>query len=104
MTPAGAPCQHAGVADIDPPPEDPVLARRARISRLVDTGQRIGYSLWLVAIVVFVAGAVTRFRPIMVTIVIGCLAAGSALLAPAIVIGYGVKAADRADRGEPDGH
>jgi hypothetical protein len=104
MTAAGAPCQHAGVADPAPPPEDPVLARRARISRLVDTGQRIGYSLWLVAIVVFVAGAVTRFRPIMVTIVIGCLAAGSALLAPAIVIGYGVKAADRADRGEPDGH
>jgi hypothetical protein len=104
MTPAGAPCQHAGVADPVQPPEDPVLARRARISRLVDTGQRIGYSLWLVAIVVFVAGAVTRFRPIMVTIVIGGLAAGSALLAPAIVIGYGVKAADRADRGEPDGH
>ena len=48
--------------------------------------------------------AVTGFRPAMVTIVIGCLAAGSALLAPAIVIGYGVKAADRADRGEPDGH
>ena len=104
MTPAGAPCQHAGVADPAHPPEDPVLARRARISRLVDTGQRIGYSLWLVAIVVFVIGAVTRFRPAMVTIVIGCLAAGSALLAPAIVIGYGVKAADRADRGEPDGH
>jgi hypothetical protein len=86
------------------PPEDPVLARRARISRMVDAGQRIGYSLWLVAIVVFVVGAVTRFRPVMVTVVIGCLAAGSALLAPAIVIGYGVKAADRADRGEPDGH
>ena len=83
---------------------DPVLARRARISRLVDAAQRIGYSLWLVAIVVFVVGAVAGFERYMVTIVIGCLAVGSALLAPAIVIGYGVKAADRADRGEPDGH
>ncbi|HWI04594.1 MAG TPA: hypothetical protein VNT52_12355 [Acidimicrobiales bacterium] len=93
--------------EVPPRPEshdDPVLARRARISRMVDTAQRVGYSLWLVAIVVFGFGAATRFRPAMVTIVIGCLAAGSALLAPAIVIGYGVKAADRADRGEPDGH
>lgn len=71
---------------------------------MADTAQRVGYGLWLVAIVVFVVGAVTEFRPAMVTIVIGGLAAGSVLLAPAIVIGYGVKAADRADRGEPDGH
>jgi len=86
------------------PDDDPVLARRARIGRMVAVGQRVGYSLWLVAIVVFVIGAVTGFRPAMVTIVIGCLAAGSAVLAPSIVISYGVRAADRADRGEPDGH
>ena len=104
MAAAEAACQHAGVPQPPEPADDPVLVRRARISRLVDAGQRIGYSLWLVAIVVFAIGAATKFRPAMVTIVIGCLAAGSALLAPAIVIGYGVKAADRADRGEPDGH
>ena len=81
------------------PTDDPVRARRARIARLVALGQRIGYSLWLVAIVVFAVGAATRFRPAMVTVVIGCLAAGSALLAPSIVISYGVRAADREDRG-----
>lgn len=81
-----------------------MLVRRAKISRMVDLGQRVGYSLWLVAIVTFAVGAVTSFRPAMVTIVIGCLAAGSALLAPSIVISYGVRAADKADRGEPDGH
>ena len=81
-----------------------MLVRRARIGRLVATGQRIGYSLWLVSIVVFVVGAIVGFRPAMVTVVIGCLAAGSALLAPSIVISYGVKAADREDRGEPSGH
>ena len=86
------------------PDDDPVLVRRAKIGRLVATGQRIGYSLWLVAIVVFVVGAVVGFRPAMVTVVIGCLAAGSALLAPSIVISYGVRAADREDRGEPSGH
>ena len=78
--------------------DDPIRVRRARIGRLVALGQRIGYSLWLVAIVVFVIGAATRFRPAMVTIVIGCLAAGSALLAPSIVISYGVRAADRDER------
>lgn len=80
------------------PADDPVLARRRRIARLVALGQRIGYSLWLVAIVVFAAGAATEFRPAMVTIVIGCLGVGSALLAPSIVISYGVRAADREDR------
>ncbi|HEX2047815.1 MAG TPA: hypothetical protein VHF27_08625 [Acidimicrobiales bacterium] len=78
--------------------DDPVRARRARIARLVALGQRIGYSLWLVAIVVFFVGAATTFRPAVVTVVIGCLAVGSALLAPSIVISYGVRAADREDR------
>jgi hypothetical protein len=92
------------VATRPDPADDPVVARRRRIERYAGLAQRIGYSLWLVAIVVFVIGAASRFRPAMVTIVIGCLAAGSALLAPSIVIGYGVRAADRADRGEPSGH
>jgi hypothetical protein len=93
-----------GVATPADPDADPVLARRRRIERFVNLAQRVGYSLWLVAIVAFVFGAATRFRPWIVTVVIGCLAVGSALLAPAIVISYGVRAADRADRGEPDGH
>jgi hypothetical protein len=75
-----------------------VLVRRARIGRTVAAGKRVGYSLWLVAIVVFVLGAATSFRPVMVSVVIGCLAVGSALLAPSIVISYGVRAADREDR------
>jgi hypothetical protein len=92
------------VASRPVPEDDPVLVRRAQIGKLVATGQRIGYSLWLAAVVVFVVGALIGFHPAMVTVVIGCLAAGSALLAPSIVISYGVRAADREDRGEPSGH
>jgi len=77
------------------PERDPVLVRRARIGRAVAMGKRLGYGLWLVAILVFVGGAATTFRPAMVTVVISCLAVGSALLAPSIVISYGVRAADR---------
>jgi hypothetical protein len=80
------------------PDVDPIRVRRARIARAVSLAQRVGYTLWLVAIVVFVIGAATTFRPAMVTIVIGCLAVGSALLAPSIVISYGVRAAEREDR------
>ena len=80
------------------PDTDPVLAQRARNGRLVALGQKIGYSLWLLAIVVFMVGAITTFRPAMVTVVMACLAAGSALLAPSIVISYGVRAADRDER------
>lgn len=68
------------------------------MGRLARTGKRIGYSLWLVAIVTFTLGMVTTFKPVMTTIVIGCLAVGSALLAPSIVVAYGVRAADREDR------
>ena len=74
------------------------------MGRLASTGKRVGYSLWLVAIVAFVVGMATSFGPVVTTVVIGGLAAGSALLAPSIVIAYGVRAADREDRGEPDGH
>jgi hypothetical protein len=92
----------ASISGVPPPPadpgSDPVLVRRARIGRAAAMAKRVGYSLWLVAIVVFVVGAATRFRPAMVTLVIGCLTVGSALLAPSIVISYGIRAADREDR------
>jgi hypothetical protein len=78
---------------------DPVRARRARMARLAATAKRIGYSLFLVAVVAFVAGVLRRdFGPPVVTVVAVALGIGSLLLAPAIVVGYGVRAADREDR------
>lgn len=79
--------------------DDPVLRRRARIARLAETGQRTGYALYGVAVVAFVVGAVAGFSGITVAVVVAALALGSALLAPAIVAGYAVKAAEREDRG-----
>jgi len=80
------------------PPSDPTLARRARIARLTGLGRRVGYLLFGLAIVAFVVGAVRGFDSPTVTIVVACLAVGSAVLAPSIVFGYGVKAAEREDR------
>ena len=80
------------------PPPDPVLERRQRLARLARTGRRAGYSLYGVSLAAFVAGLVTGFTTAPATIAAVALVAGSVLLAPSIIIGYGVKAADRADR------
>lgn len=77
---------------------DPVRARRARIAKLVDVGQRAGYSLFGVAVLLFVAGYVAGYSDLLTGIIATCLVAGSLVLAPAIVFGYAVKAAEREDR------
>ena len=78
--------------------EDMVRARRERMRQLAAAGQRAGYLLYGVAVIAFVAAAVAGFSAPLVTVIVVALLAGSLFLAPAIVIGYGVKAADRADR------
>ena len=80
------------------PSSDPVILRRRRLARWADRGQRAGYALFGVAIVLFVVGFVVGFSSGMVTAVVVALVAGSLVLAPAIVIGYAVRAADRDDR------
>ena len=80
------------------PGGDPILARRAQIARWVDLGQKVGYGLFGLAMVAFVVGFVVGFEGWAVTLIVGCLVVGSIVLAPAIVFGYAVRAAERADR------
>ncbi len=77
---------------------DPVLERRARIARLVAVGKRVGYGLYAIAIIGFGIGLVAGFGGMVGTTIIACLVVGSIVLAPAIVFGYAVKAAEREDR------
>ncbi len=84
----------------NPLTDDPVLARRAQIARWVRVGKRIGYSLWLIAIILYAIGLIDRYRPGLVTAIVTCLLVGSVFLLPAIILGYAVRAADREDRGE----
>lgn len=83
---------------------DPVLVRRAQFATAADLGKRYGYLLYLVAMVAFFVALIVGFSDTSMWIVIGALIAGSILLLPAIIIGYAVSAADRADLGLPDGH
>jgi len=78
--------------------DDPVLARRARIARLVALGKRVGYGLFGVAVVLFAVGMVAGFSSGATTAIVVCLVVGSIVLAPAIVFGYAVRAAEREDR------
>ena len=77
---------------------DPVRARRARWARAAAIGQRAGYAAFAVAVLAFAVGATTGLSDMVVVVVISALAVGSILLAPAIVLGYAVRAAERDDR------
>ena len=77
---------------------DPVLARRARIARLALAGRRMGYGLILVAVVAFAVGVAAGFTTAVTTTVTTALAASTVTLAPALVAGYAVKAAEREER------
>ena len=92
------------IAAVPDPTTDPVLVRRAHIARAVVIGQRLGYTLFGVATVAFFYGLAAGYTPGVVRVVIGGLLVGSAVLAPAIVFGYAVKAAEREDQGLPSGH
>ncbi|MGH8994093.1 MAG: hypothetical protein ACRDZ7_21495 [Acidimicrobiia bacterium] len=77
---------------------DPVAARRARIGRLAAAGRKLGFALYGLALVVVGAGLATTLTGTVVAVATACLVVGSILLAPAIVVGYGVRAAERDDR------
>ena len=77
---------------------DPVRARRARWARTAALGQRAGYGAFGVAVVAFAVGIVTGLSDAVVIVVISALVVGSLVLAPAIVLGYAVRAAERDDR------
>jgi hypothetical protein len=77
--------------------DDPVLERRRRIAGLVRLGSRLGYGLFGLAIVLFGVGLVAGFGGLIGGGIIAALLVGSVVLAPAIVFGYAVRAAERED-------
>ena len=81
------------------PLTDPVLERRARIARMVALGKRVGYLALLVAIVAFVISVLTGFPDWAVGVSIGGLVVAIVVLPLPIVFGYGIRAAEREERG-----
>lgn len=83
---------------VNTPSSDPVRERRARIAKWTLLANRIGYLLYAVAIALFVMAFAFGFKGLIVTAITVSLVLGSILLAPAIVLGYAVKAAEKDDR------
>lgn len=77
---------------------DPVRAKRAQVAKWTLLANRIGYLFFALAISAFVMAFAIGFKGPLVTLVTVSLIIGSVLLAPSIVLGYAVKAAEREDR------
>ena len=79
-------------------PDDPIRRRRTQVARWTRIANRTGYVLLLLALVLFFVALVVGFSGVMATLVLIALLAACVLLAPTIVLGYAVKAAERDDR------
>ena len=80
-------------------PSDPITAQRLRIGRRVGLAKRIGYLGLLVAIIGFVISVIAGFPTWSVAVSIGGLVVGIVVLPLPIILGYGIRAAEREERG-----
>jgi hypothetical protein len=80
-------------------PSDPVADRRVRIGRAVGLAKRIGYLALLVAMAAFAVSALTGFPDWAVAVTIGGLVVAIVVLPLPIILGYGIRAAEREERG-----
>lgn len=79
-------------------PLDDVLERRARLKRITSVGQRSGYGLYVGSLICGAIGIRWGYTPLLSTLIAVALVVGSMLLAPTIVMGHGIKAAEREER------
>lgn len=77
--------------------DDPVRARRAQVAKWTLLANRIGYLVLALAMTLFVLAFLFGFTPAMATAIVASLLVSFVLLAPTIVLGYAVKAAERDD-------
>jgi hypothetical protein len=91
--------EHPSSSDTPEAPrqDDPVRRRRAQVARWTLLANRIGYLFLAMAMALFVIAFAVGFNATMATVIIVSLFISFALLAPSIVVGYAVKAADRDD-------
>jgi hypothetical protein len=79
-------------------PVDPVHERRARIAAITKVAKRAGYAALLVAIIAFIAGIAADFPGWLVTLTLAALVFAIIVLPVPIVLGYGIRAAEREER------
>jgi hypothetical protein len=81
-----------------PQTPDPVRQRRSLIAVWTKRANRFGYLAFGVSIVAVAVGLIDTFTPLIGRLATAGLVIGSILLAPAIVLGYAIKSAEKEDR------
>ena len=76
---------------------DPIRARRRKLARWTLLANRVGYLILALSMALFVIAFAVGFNATMATLIVITLVVSFVLLAPSIVLGYAVKAADRDD-------
>ena len=87
-----------GEGSPSPGPVDPIRVRRAQVARWSLLANRVGYLLFGLAVALFVVAFLVGFTGALVSAIVTAMVVGSILLAPSIVLGYAVKAAEKEDR------
>ena len=77
---------------------DPVRAQRRRVAHWAKRAKRVGYLCFLAAVVFVVIGLAGDLTGTITTAATVSLIAGCVFLAPAVIVGYAVNAAERDDR------
>lgn len=77
--------------------DDPVRRRRHQVAKWTLLANRVGYLVLALGMALFVIAFAVGFSSVMAGLVVACLVVSFVLLAPSIVLGYAVKAAERDD-------
>ncbi len=77
---------------------DPVRVRRAQVAKWALLANRVGYLFVALSMALFVIAFAIGFSATLASLVIVSFVIGCVLLAPSIILGYAVKAAEREDR------
>jgi len=83
---------------VTPEEIDPIRVKRAQVAKWTQLANRSGYLFVVLAMVLFVIAFFVGFSAVMADLVIISFVIGCVLLAPSIIVGYAVKAAERDDR------
>jgi Na+/proline symporter len=74
---------------------DPILEQRERVRRIANAARRVGYLLFLASMVLFFVALATDLPEGVLAAATATLIGGCVVLAPAILLGYAVKGAER---------
>lgn len=77
---------------------DPVRVKRAKVAKWTLLANRVGYLFVALALALFVIAFAVGFNSTMATLVLISFGIGCVLLAPSIILGWAVTAAEQDDR------